>query len=48
MDFLNTKIIFLHFEFYNVFVNSKGCWVIFKKYKILVFSIYHYSQLIFE
>ena len=33
MDFLNTKIIFLHFGFYNMFVNSKRCWPIFQKYK---------------
>jgi hypothetical protein len=38
MDFLNTKIIFLHFEFYNMFVNSKGCWPIFQKYKNLIFE----------
>ena len=38
MDFLNIKIIFLHLEFYNVFVNSKGCWPIFQKYKYLIFG----------
>jgi hypothetical protein len=38
MDFLNTKIIFLHFEFYNMFVNFKGCWLIFQKYKNLIFG----------
>jgi hypothetical protein len=37
MDFLNTKIIFLHLGFYNVFENSKGCWPIFQKYKNLIF-----------
>jgi len=38
MDFLNTKIIFLHLGFYNMFVNSKGCWPIFQKYKNLIFG----------
>jgi hypothetical protein len=37
MDFLNTKIIFLYFGFYNMFVNSKGCWPILQKYKNLIF-----------
>jgi hypothetical protein len=37
MDFLNTKIIFLHLGFYNMFVNFKGCWPIFQKYKNLIF-----------
>jgi len=32
MSFLNTKIIFLHIEFYNMLVNSKGFWSIFQKY----------------
>jgi len=34
----NKKIIFLHLGFYNVFVNSKGCWPIFQKYKNLIFG----------
>ena len=34
----NTKIIFLHLGFYNMFVNSKGCWPIFQKYKNLIFE----------
>jgi len=38
MDFLNTKIIFLHLGFYNMFVNFKGCWPIFQKYKNLIFG----------
>jgi hypothetical protein len=33
----NTKIIFLHLEFYNMFVNFKGYWPIFQKYKNLIF-----------
>jgi hypothetical protein len=37
MYFLNTQIIFLHFEFYNMFVNFKGCWPIFQKYKNFIF-----------
>ena len=38
MDSLNRKIIFLHLGFYNMFVNSKGCWPIFQKYKNLIFG----------
>ena len=40
MDFLNTtkKIISLHLGFYNMFVNSKGCWPIFQKYKKKIFG----------
>jgi hypothetical protein len=38
MDFLNTKIIFMHFEFYNMFVNFKRCWSIFQKYKNFIFG----------
>jgi hypothetical protein len=39
MDFLNTKTIFLHFGFYNMFVNSKGCWLILQKYKNLIYIL---------
>jgi hypothetical protein len=38
MDLFNIKIMFLHFGFYNMFVNSKGYWSIFKKYKNLIFG----------
>ena len=41
MDFLNTKTIFLHFRFYNMFVNSKGCWLILQKYKNLIYIYYN-------
>jgi len=41
MDFINTKNILLHFGFYNMFVNSKGCCQYSKKYKNLILGGIH-------